>query len=185
MKKLVLVVIAFLCLLMVERVQAQCTFSDVPESHIFYDEVTAMCELGITTGYSDGTYRPGNNVTRGQMSSFVIRTRDSMKLACVTAMMNNPTDTTADIMITNAKNVTVSDWTEVFNAIYVQENPYNPEDIYWGLQCQDDWSNTGCSSTVDELAGVDQDLQQFDNGCFSDDEEIAYLNIFTTCCKIL
>jgi hypothetical protein len=59
---------------MAGKVQAQCTFSDVPESHVFYDYITGMCELGITTGYPDGTYRPSQNVTRGQMSAFIMRT---------------------------------------------------------------------------------------------------------------
>ena len=27
----------------------------------------------ITTGYADGTYRPAENVTRGQMAAFIIR----------------------------------------------------------------------------------------------------------------
>jgi hypothetical protein len=74
MRRKVLIVVGFLCLLMAGQVQAQCTFSDVPESHNFYDYITGMCELGITTGYSDGTFRPGNNVTRGQMSAFLMRT---------------------------------------------------------------------------------------------------------------
>jgi hypothetical protein len=74
MKKVILVMMGLWCLLMVGQVQAQCTFSDVPESHNFYDYITGMCESGITTGYSDGTFRPGNNVTRGQMSAFLMRT---------------------------------------------------------------------------------------------------------------
>jgi hypothetical protein len=81
MKKVILFVIGLLCLLTVGNVQAQCTFSDVPESHNFYDYITGMCELGITTGYSDGTFRPGNNVTRGQMSAFVMRAIDLLQPA--------------------------------------------------------------------------------------------------------
>lgn len=78
MKKVILVAVGLMCLLMAERVQAQCTFSDVPESHVFYDEITGICELGITTGYPDNTYRPSQSVTRGQMSAFIMRTIDNV-----------------------------------------------------------------------------------------------------------
>jgi len=78
MKKVLLLTMGLMCLLMVGKVQAQCTFSDVPESHVFYDYITSMCELEITTGYPDGTYRPSQNVTRGQMSAFIMRTIDNV-----------------------------------------------------------------------------------------------------------
>jgi hypothetical protein len=78
MKKVILVIMGIVCLLMAGKVQAQCTFSDVPESHVFYDYITGMCELGITTGYPDGTFRPSQNVTRGQMSAFIMRTIDNV-----------------------------------------------------------------------------------------------------------
>jgi hypothetical protein len=107
------------------------------------------------------------------------------KLACVTAMMKNPTETSAEIMITNQKNIIVSDWVEVFNAFYVQPDPDSPEDIYWGLQCKDDWVNTGCNQSVECGEPRNVDLPQYNNGCFSDDEEIEYLDIFTTCCKVM
>jgi hypothetical protein len=107
------------------------------------------------------------------------------QLACVTGLMRNPTTTSADIMITNAQNVTISGWSDVFNPIYVQQNPDSPGDIYWGLQCKAGWLNTGCNHSVEGSEPKDVDLQQYSNGCFSDDEEISYLNMFVTCCKIL
>ncbi len=81
MKKVILVVIGLLCLLMTGRVQAQCTFSDVPETHPFYDEITGICELGITEGYADGTYRPANYITRAAMAAFIQRTIDNVIIA--------------------------------------------------------------------------------------------------------
>jgi hypothetical protein len=66
--------LGFVCLFMVEQVQAECTFSDVPGTHPFYDEITGICELGITQGYDDGTYRPTNNITRAAMAAFSMRT---------------------------------------------------------------------------------------------------------------
>jgi hypothetical protein len=48
-------------------------FSDVPAGHWAFKYIQKMYEDGITTGYSDGTYRPAGNVTRGQMAAFIVR----------------------------------------------------------------------------------------------------------------
>jgi hypothetical protein len=48
-------------------------FSDVPSGHWAFKYVQKMYDEDITTGYSDGTYRPSQNVTRGQMASFIIK----------------------------------------------------------------------------------------------------------------
>jgi hypothetical protein len=47
------------------------SFTDVPGGSTFYEFVeTAVCH-GILGGYSDGTYRPTNNATRGQIAKIV------------------------------------------------------------------------------------------------------------------
>jgi hypothetical protein len=48
-------------------------FTDIPDTHWAFKYIQKMYDEGITTGYSDGTYRPSQNVTRGQMASFIIR----------------------------------------------------------------------------------------------------------------
>ncbi len=108
-------------------------------------------------------------------------------LACVTAGVRDPTATSVDVMILNQKNINVSDWSDVFNPFYIQPHPYAPTEIIWGLQCKDDWVNTGCAqgSRDGYNAGPDRDIAQFNNGCFSDDEEVQKLVVFTTCCKIV
>jgi len=51
------------------------TFSDVPVGSPFFSYVeTAYCH-GIISGYNDGTFRPGNNATRGQISKIVYEAR--------------------------------------------------------------------------------------------------------------
>lgn len=46
-------------------------FSDVPAGSAFFPYVeTAYCH-GILSGYSDGTFRPSNNATRGQLSKII------------------------------------------------------------------------------------------------------------------
>ena len=47
------------------------TFSDVPPSSDFYVFVERVAARGAVGGYSDGTFRPGANTTRGQVSKIV------------------------------------------------------------------------------------------------------------------
>ena len=49
------------------------TFGDVPLSHIFFREIEALVDSGITGGCGGGNYCPNNPVTRGQMAAFLAR----------------------------------------------------------------------------------------------------------------
>jgi hypothetical protein len=49
------------------------TFTDVGPSHPFAEDIEAIAAAGITTGYADGTYRPGGTVSRGAMAAFMGR----------------------------------------------------------------------------------------------------------------
>jgi hypothetical protein len=46
-------------------------FSDVPATHTFYAWIETAYNRGIIAGYADGTFRPGNNATRGQIAKVV------------------------------------------------------------------------------------------------------------------
>jgi hypothetical protein len=46
-------------------------FSDVPVGSTFYPYVHCLACLGIINGYPDGTFKPNNDVTRGQLSKIV------------------------------------------------------------------------------------------------------------------
>ena len=48
-------------------------FSDVDDGIWYLPYVERIAELGVTVGYSDGTYRPGDTVTRAQMAMFLAR----------------------------------------------------------------------------------------------------------------
>jgi hypothetical protein len=50
----------------------QPTFTDVPQGHTFYAFVETLYEHGAVNGYPDGTYRPQNDVTRGQIAKIVV-----------------------------------------------------------------------------------------------------------------
>jgi hypothetical protein len=47
-------------------------FSDVPASHPFFEYVQAASSRHLVAGYSDDTFRPYNNVTRGQIAKIVV-----------------------------------------------------------------------------------------------------------------
>jgi hypothetical protein len=46
-------------------------FTDVPVGSTFYPYIHCLACLGIINGYSDGTFKPNNLVTRGQLSKIV------------------------------------------------------------------------------------------------------------------
>lgn len=56
-------------------------FSDVPNEHPFHDEIGAMADAGITTGFGDGTFRPSQPLTRQAMSAFLARGLGHVALA--------------------------------------------------------------------------------------------------------
>jgi hypothetical protein len=46
-------------------------FTDVPKTNTFYANITCLACKGILGGYSDGTFRPNNDITRGQIAKVV------------------------------------------------------------------------------------------------------------------
>jgi hypothetical protein len=46
-------------------------FTDVPQGSTFYANIRCLACRGIVGGYSDGTFRPNNDITRGQLSKIV------------------------------------------------------------------------------------------------------------------
>lgn len=48
-------------------------FSDVPLDRSFYHEISWLANSGITSGYSDGTFRPLGTVNRDAMAAFLYR----------------------------------------------------------------------------------------------------------------
>lgn len=48
-------------------------FRDVPRTHPFHDEIAWMVSQGLTTGWPDNTFRPGQQVTRQSMAAFTYR----------------------------------------------------------------------------------------------------------------
>ncbi len=51
-------------------------FTDMPEGSTFYSYIQCLACRGIINGYSDGTFKPENNVTRGQLAKIVSNSAD-------------------------------------------------------------------------------------------------------------
>jgi len=49
------------------------SFTDVPTSHLFYKEIAWMKASGLSSGWLDGTYRPGEKISREAMAAFMHR----------------------------------------------------------------------------------------------------------------
>jgi hypothetical protein len=48
-------------------------FSDVPKTHWAFKAISGLYEANLTSGYSDGTFRPNQPVTRAEFAAFVNR----------------------------------------------------------------------------------------------------------------
>lgn len=70
------------------------TFSDVAADHPFYQYVETAAYHNIVSGYSDGTFRPFANVTRGQLSKIVV-------VAAAWSVLDPPTPTFTDVPTTH------------------------------------------------------------------------------------
>lgn len=53
-------------------------FRDVDGSNKFHDEIKCIVALGIVSGYSDGTYRPSESMTRGPMAKYIANGNNSL-----------------------------------------------------------------------------------------------------------
>lgn len=49
------------------------TFKDVPVGHTAYEAVKQLAAAGITTGYTDGTFKPQENLSRAHIAVFIAR----------------------------------------------------------------------------------------------------------------
>jgi len=55
----------------ISLVTCDVSFSDVPPGSTFYTFIRCLACRGIISGYSDGTFRPNSEVTRGQLAKIV------------------------------------------------------------------------------------------------------------------
>lgn len=46
-------------------------FKDIPKSYPYYGEIAALANAGIINGFPDGSYRPNETLSRGQMAKII------------------------------------------------------------------------------------------------------------------
>jgi hypothetical protein len=56
-------------------------FTDVPTSHSFFGEIGWLSNLGLTSGYGDGTFRPGATTPRQDVAALLHRYAERLGLA--------------------------------------------------------------------------------------------------------
>lgn len=71
MKPSIKYIFAVVGLVMLLTIPAAATFADVEETDWFYGELQLMVDSGIVSGYEDGTFRPYNTVTTGEVSKML------------------------------------------------------------------------------------------------------------------
>ncbi|WP_139488890.1 S-layer homology domain-containing protein [Brevibacillus dissolubilis] len=80
MKKLVSSMLATMTLFTIvpslPAAQASQSFRDVPKSHWAYEAIMEMAEQDVIDGYSDGTFRPNNRITRSEFAKIMIAAAD-------------------------------------------------------------------------------------------------------------
>lgn len=60
---------------------AYAEYSDVPSSEDYYTSSVRLADLGIISGYGDGTFRPDNTITRAEFTKIVVCMMDKEKEA--------------------------------------------------------------------------------------------------------
>ena len=61
------------------------SFKDVQQTHPYYDEIQNLNDRGIINGFQDGTFKPAQNLTRGQAAKIIAGV-----LGLDTSNVNNP-----------------------------------------------------------------------------------------------
>jgi hypothetical protein len=65
-------------------------FPDVPDTQPHHDNINALVDAGCATGFNNGTYRPGDPVTRGQVARQVVQC--GTRVGQDTTSANDPAD---------------------------------------------------------------------------------------------
>lgn len=71
-------------------------FSDVPTSHPFHDDIAWLADTKIGQGFEDGTFRPGQPVTRQSMAAFLHRLAENQVVDAATVQGLGPEDLRGD-----------------------------------------------------------------------------------------
>lgn len=125
LKKTLAVVLAFAMILSMGAVSTFAAYSDVTAGTVVSEAVGILSNLGILTGFEDGTFKPDETVTRAQMAAIICRTlgyEDQAQSSMGTTVFN---DVAADHWASGYINVAQAQ--QIING-YGDGN-YGPEDL--------------------------------------------------------
>ncbi|OWY61789.1 hypothetical protein B7486_61915 [cyanobacterium TDX16] len=83
------------------------TFRDVPPGHPFSDEIAFTADSGIAEGFPDGTFRPGEPVSRQAMAAFLQRAQ-SYRVVGQHASAANVSSLSANVACDRTDHVAIS-----------------------------------------------------------------------------
>ena len=69
MNKIITAILATFCML---GVQGFAAYTDVAKSDYCYEAVTRLYDMGIVSGYEDGSFRPGATITRAEFARIIV-----------------------------------------------------------------------------------------------------------------
>lgn len=127
------------------------SFSDVPETHPFYDEIEWGSDNGIILGYNDGTFRPGNNVTRGASAAFISRYNDSLELVTDEIDPANSTGWIHQVSCPSGKRAVAGGGTILALATYMTDS-YPVTDTTWRVRWESENNVTLNPSSIEVWA---------------------------------
>ncbi len=93
-KKIICLVLTLL--MVATSVSVFAAFPDVPDTVSYEEAVSALNQLGIITGYEDGTFKPDNNVTRAEFTAMLMRSMGQASIGSTSAAALPFTDLSDD-----------------------------------------------------------------------------------------
>jgi hypothetical protein len=82
-------------------------FTDVPSDHPFVEEIDFVADARIAEGFPDGTYRPGQPVSRQAMAAFLARAQSYVVVAEL-ATASNTSTLSANVRCGRSRHVAIS-----------------------------------------------------------------------------
>ena len=79
-------------------------FSDVTEDHPYYPAIQQLSDLGVVSGYADGTFRPDGAITRAEAAAILVRAAGLSPASTQSAYADVPSDFWACSFIMAATN---------------------------------------------------------------------------------
>jgi hypothetical protein len=146
------------------------TFSDVDPDDTFYLEIEWMYDQGITTGYNDGTFRPGGNALRETGAIFFYRYDGSPAFADPAAptFVDVPTD---------------YDWYTEIEWLYSEgiTEGFMDDDVYWApigweYDLGDEFPPANCNFVIELVNGLPPET-----GPITEDIDVPYDEFVPDC----